>query len=194
MRQVWWSLLALVVSVGLGLWVLDFVGVIDVGGAVRGQLRRVPVIADYINANERVRQFEQAQAAARAELEKLRQEVEQQRQALQAQAEALAKKERELQMREAELERREQELARREQQLAGAAEKERYYQELIEAVAQMRPEEAAPIIERLDLELARRLLGSMEPRQAGAILGRLDPQYASRLLAALNQPPASVKR
>lgn len=194
MRQLWWSLLALVVSVGLGLWVLNFVGVIDVRGVVLAQLRRVPVVADYINANERARQFEEAQAAARAELERLRREVEEQRRALEAQAEALAKKERELQMREAQLERRSQELAQREQQLAGAAERERYYRELVEAVAQMRPEEAAPIIERLDVELARRLLGSMEPRQAGSILGKLDPQYASRLLAAINESPTSVRR
>lgn len=189
-RQVWWSLLALLVSVGIGVWLLDFVGVIDVRSAVMAQLRRLPVVADYIIASERVRRFEQAQQAARAELDQLRKELERERQALDARAAELAKKERELQLREADLERRAQELARREQELSGAAAREQYYRELVEAVAQMRPEEAAPIIEQLDLELARRLLGSMEPRQAGAILGRLDPQHASRLLAALNQPEA----
>lgn len=185
-RQLGWSLLALVVSVALGVWVLDFTGVIDLGGAVMAQLRQVPVVADYIDASERVRRLDEEQAAAKAALEQMRQELEAQRQALAAQAEALARREMELQAREAQLEERARSLAEREQALAAAAEQERYYRELIEAVGQMRPEEAAPIIERLDLELARRLLGSMEPRRAGSILGKMDPQYASRLLAAVD--------
>ncbi len=185
-RQLGWSLLALVASVALGVWVLDFTGVIDLGGAVMAQLRQVPVVADYIDASERVRRLDEEQAAAQAALEQMRQELEAQRQALAAQAEALARREMELQAREAQLEERARSLAEREQTLAAAAEQERHYRELIEAVGQMRPEEAAPIIERLDLELARRLLGSMEPRRAGSILGKMDPQYASRLLAAVD--------
>ena len=186
MRQLAWSILALLVSVALGVWVLAFTGVIEPAGMIRSQLRRLPVVADYIDASERVRQLDAAQAAARAELEKMRQDLEKQRQALEARAQELDRRERELAAREAQLEQRARALDQREQQLAAAAQQGRYYRELVEAVGQMRPEEAAPIIERLDLDLARQLLGSMEPRQAGSILGKMDPQRASRLLAAVS--------
>ena len=185
-RQLAWSLLALVVSVALGIWVLDFTGVIDLAGVVLAQLRHVPVVADYIDASERVRRWDEEQARARAALEQMRQELEQQQKALAAKADELARREKELQAREAQLDEMARRLAEREQALALAAEQDRYYRELIEAVGRMRPEEAAPIIERLDLELARRLLGSMDPRQAGSILGKMDPQHASRLLAAVS--------
>ncbi|MEW6047019.1 MAG: hypothetical protein AB1609_11135 [Bacillota bacterium] len=189
MRQLWWSLLALVASVALGIWMLSFAGVIDIGGAVSTRLRRMPVVADYITAYQRGTQLEQSQAEMEAQLERQRQELDKREQALQQRSQELARLEKQLQAREQDLARRLAEVAKREQELAGAADREKYYRELIEAVAQMRPEQAAPIIEQLDMELARRLLGSMEPRQAGAILGRLDPKYASKLLAAINELP-----
>ncbi|MBE3598022.1 MAG: hypothetical protein IMX02_04220 [Limnochordaceae bacterium] len=187
MRQLWWSLIALIASVALGVWVLSVAGVLDLGGAVAAQLRRLPGVADYITAYQKGVNLEKSQAAARQEMAAREKALEERARQLDAMAKELDKRKLELDARQQVLDQREAQLTAREQSLTGAADRERYYRELVEAVAQMRPEQAAPVIEQLDLELARRLLGSMEPRQAGAILGKLDPKVASRILEAVSQ-------
>ena len=187
MRQLWWSLLALALAVGFGIWTLEFTGVLDLQAAMAAQLRRIPGVADYITAYQRGKAVAQAQQQLEARLAEREQQLAARAKELDQRAAELDRLARELEARRARLDERESALARREQALASAEDRQRYYRELAEAVGQMRPEEAARVIEQLEPELARRLLGSMEPRQAGAIMGRLDPRYAGQLLAALDQ-------
>ena len=193
MRQLWWSLLALALAVGFGIWTLDFTGVLNLRAAALAQLRRIPGMADYITAYQQGKAVAQAQQQMEAKLAEREQQLAARAKELDQRAAELDRMARELEARRAQLDQREAALSRREQALSSAEERQRYYRELAEAVGQMRPEEAARVIEQLEPELARRLLGSMDPRQAGAIMGRMDPRYAGQLLAALGQvlAPAS---
>ena len=49
----------------------------------------------------------------------------------------------------------------------------------------MRPEEAAPIIDRLDDETARTIFGCMKEKQIGAILAAMRPERAVAVTKAL---------
>jgi len=51
--------------------------------------------------------------------------------------------------------------------------------------ASMRPEEAAPILERLDDATAKTIFGCMRERQIGAILGAMRPERAVALTRVL---------
>lgn len=195
MRQVWWSLLALVGAVGLGLWTLNFAGVIDIGGTVAAQLRRMPLVADYLSAYDKGVDLEATQQAMLSELQRREEELRKLQQELANKEKDLERARLELDARSRALDEREAKLVAQERAIAEARSIDKAAQELLDAVGQMRPEQAAPMIEQLPLELARRVLGSMEPRQAGAVLGRLNPSFASRLLEVIAQthPAAAVE-
>lgn len=189
MRQLAYSLVALVLSLAFGLWMLSFTGVLQIGPMVHAQLGRVPLVADYISAYRKGVDLEQARRSLEEEFARREQELAAKLQQVEQRAAELDRMARELQARESELARREQAVARREAALTALEDRQRYYRELAEAVGRMRPDEAARVIQEVDIELARILLGGMDPRQAGAILGKLEPKYASQLLAVLNPAP-----
>jgi flagellar motility protein MotE (MotC chaperone) len=59
---------------------------------------------------------------------------------------------------------------------------------LTDTVRAMRDDNAATLIETLDLELAAAILRRMSPRDTGRILDRIDPEHAAELSEALLEP------
>lgn len=59
---------------------------------------------------------------------------------------------------------------------------------LTDTVRAMRDDNAATLIETLDLDLAAAILRRMSPRDTGRILDRIDPEHAAELSEALLEP------
>lgn len=78
-----------------------------------------------------------------------------------------------------------------------AAESERPGAEIVRIYETMKPEEAAPILDRLDDETLRTILGRMKERQIGAILAAMNRDRAvafTKLLAASAQREAATRQ
>ena len=67
---------------------------------------------------------------------------------------------------------------------------------LAKALRGIKPEQAAPIVSRLDKRLAAKVLQRMPPVDAGKILGAMKPDTAAELATqiAMRAPPAEAKK
>lgn len=178
----WSVIIALVVVAAVAsVYMLDAMGVIDVGAMVIAALERNPTLEAHAAIYRRGLDVERTLLESRQELAQREQELEAERAALLGEARRLAEEWAALEQERALLDQRARQLQALEENLKAWAARLDDFERLQSLYNSMRADDLLPILAELEDGTVARILAGMDDRKVAQVLAAMEPRRAASL-------------